>query len=396
MRSLSMRTLAAGLGLLVAGVVSARAEGLDKMKVGEMTPYSLEVRNYGHGDTQVLTYPGAKFLRVQFAGFHVPNGHYVTVSNPDRTESWVYEGKGARGVGAFLSFAVSGDTAVVEIHGNSKAAGAEHGYRVVALGVGTVELDGTKKKGEGNLEVVCGTDGREDVACHLPQVDVAQRPVARLLFTSGGSQYLCTGWLVSGSNANTMLTNNHCFTTQTEVNSLQAKFNYQQTTCGGGATATTTDYAGGTFLKTNSVNKKGSKGGLDYTIFTLQGNPEATWGELVATTKSVNVGDLIWFIQHPGGRQKEIGYWEDDAHTVRCKVDTINQTYSRSATGSQTGYGCDSEGGASGSPIVDPASGHAVALHHFGGVTTSPCLNSGTAMAKVCADAGSLLSCVSN
>ncbi|MBI2955783.1 MAG: hypothetical protein HYY26_00585 [Acidobacteria bacterium] len=74
-------------------------------------------------------------------------------------------------------------------------------------------------------------------------------------------------------------------------------------------------------------------------------------------------------------------------------MDKTGQTYSRSAPGSQVAYACDSEGGSSGSPIVAPASGRAIALHHFGGVEGNPCLNAGTAMADICADAGSLLNC---
>lgn len=126
---------------------------------------------------------------------------------------------------------------------------------------------------------------------------------------------------------------------------------------------------------------------------TLQGNPEATWGEITATIKSVAINDLIWFIQYPGGNEKKIGYWEDSAHTTRCMVDAVTATYGQSAIGSQTGYACVSEGGSSGSAITDANTGRAIALHHFGGVSSTPCLNSGTAFKRICADAGSLLSC---
>jgi V8-like Glu-specific endopeptidase len=77
-------------------------------------------------------------------------------------------------------------------------------------------------------------------------------------------------------------------------------------------------------------------------------------------------------------------------------VDTINATYGYAAPGSQVGYGCDSEGGASGSAITAATDGKVIALHHYGGVSSSPCLNSGTAMTKICTDAGSLLICDSN
>ncbi len=227
-------------------------------------------------------------------------------------------------------------------------------------------------------------------------IDVAQRPVSRLLFTSGAFQYLCTGELIAGSNSSTLITNNHYIGTQTETTSLQATFNYLKTMCGGATDAATTSYSGGTLLKTNSEKRKGNKGGLDYTLLTLQGNPEGTWGELIGTIKGVAINDLIWFIQHPGGNQKMIGYWEDANHTMQYKVNAVNATYGQAAIDSQTGYGCDSEGGSSGSAITDANTGRAIALHHYGGVSNNPCLNSGTAFARICADAGSLLSCASN
>ncbi len=363
------------------------------LKVGEMRPYRAETPHpYPLGTdarpavwTDRILSPGATFIRVQFTGFHLAAGDRVTVASPDGRQVWTYTGRGPRGDGNFLAFAVDGDTAIVTVHGGRRSG---YGYRVSGVGHGTVRLNPTP-------EVVCGTDGREDVACHINDAgfSTAQSPVSRLLYQSGAFLYVCTGWLVDGSNANTLVTNNHCISTQTETNTLQATFNFQFTTCGGGTLAQTSTYAGGTLLKTNNVDRRGSKEGLDYTLLTLQGNPEATWGELVATARTVSAGEQIWFIQHPGGNEKEVGFFEDAAGTTLCRVDDVNQTYGRSAVGSQTAYGCDSEGGSSGSPIVDPASGEVIALHHFGGVGSNPCLNSGTSMSSICADAGTLLNC---
>ena len=137
-------------------------------------------------------------------------------------------------------------------------------------------------------------------------------------------------------------------------------------------------------------------GGLDYTLYTLQGNPEATWGEYTATSKQPTNGLAINFIQHPGGGLKKIGYWENSGHTTRCTVSTNNQTYGGSASASQMGYGCDSEGGSSGSPVMDAGTGRIIGLHHFGGVTGNPCRTSATQMRQVCSNAGSLLSCATN
>jgi hypothetical protein len=368
-----------------------------KLKVGDVRPYRAETPHpYPLGTearpvvwTDTVISPGAEFVRVHFKNVSLAPGDYLTVSSPDGLQTWTYTGRGPHNDGAIWAFAIDGDTAVVSIHGGR---GAGHGYQIDAVGHGTVGLG---PKNGPTPEVVCGTDGREPIACH-PEASAAANPTARLLFASGGQMFLCTGELIAGSNASTLITNNHCISTQTETSSLQAKFNYQKTTCTGNTDAATSDYAGGTFLKTNSEKKKGNKGGLDYTLLTLQGNPEGTWGEIQGTTKSVAINDNIWFIQHGGGNQKTIGFYEDASHGSLCHVNTINATYGFAATGSQTGYACDSEGGSSGSAITDPGTGHAIALHHYGGVSSNPCLNSGTAFSRICADAGALLSCASN
>ena len=390
----SMRLLLVALVVLAAlGATTAWAQ--TPLKVGDLRPYRAETPHpYPLGTearpivwTDTVISPGATFIRVHFKGLSLAKGDYVTVSSPDGSQKWTYTGNGPHGDGDVWAFAIDGDAAIVQIHGGR---GMGHGYLIDSVGHGTARLNPIP-------EVVCGTDGREGVACHSPEIDTAQRPVARLLFNCPGGICACTGWLLAGSNGSTMITNNHCVSNQTGVNSIQAKFNFQFTTCGGSTLATTTDYAGGTFLKTNSVDKKGTKGGLDYTLFTLQGNPEATWGELTATTQAAVVGDNLWFIQHGGGNEKKVGYYEDSpAGGTRCQVDLINQTYGKSVVGSQTAYACDSEGGSSGSPILKAATGRVFALHHFGGVGSNPCLNSGTQLSRICTDAGSLLSCASN
>lgn len=371
--------------------------GLAPIKAGDVLDYSAETPHpYATGWKHEVVSEGASFVRVHLAGLDLAPGDYVTVSGPDGSQSSRYEGRGPNGDGDVWAFAVDGDAAIVELHVAS--AGGAHGFRIDSIGHGTLDLrapDAAYQKQSPTPEVICGDDGKEDAACH-PELDALQRPVARLLYTSGGGQYLCTGWLVSGASDSTMLTNNHCFSTQTEVNTLEARFNYQRTSCGGSTSAAPTSYSGGTFLKTSTEARKGKSGGLDYTLITLQGSPEATWGELIPTTKAAAAGQQILFIQHPGGKPKQIGYWEDAAHSTRCAVAAVDQTYGQSASASQTAYGCDSEGGSSGSPILDASTGRVIALHHYGNVETGTCLNSGTEMSAVCADAGSLLNCVNN
>lgn len=386
-----MVSVVAGMALVALGA-AAPGWAQARIKVGEELAYKVATpAAYPAGGpdrpvawSETVASPGATFLRLHFNRFNLPEGDYLTVASPDGTEFWTYTGKGPLGTGEFWSFMVESDTAIVELHSGRqlKGRGGRFGAAVdrIAHGTAPVNEDGSLVE-----KVICGTDGKENAVCRST---INQNPVARLSFQSGGSSFVCTGWLVAGANANTMLTNNHCFTTQSEVNTVQARFNYQTTTCTGTTQATATTYAGGTFLKTSSS--------LDYTIFTLQGNPEATWGEYTATSKTPAAGMLINLPQHPGGGLKKIGYWKDSAKTARCDVTTVNATYGGSASGSQVGYSCDTEGGSSGSPVMDAGTGRIIGLHHFGGVSSNPCLNSATQMKNVCANAGTLLSCATN
>lgn len=369
----------------------AAAAQAQRIKVGEERRYEAATSAYPRGAahrpvswSETIFSPGATFIRVHFDKLNLPDGDYVTVSSPDTDEFWTYSGRGPNGTGEFWAFAVESDTAVVELHSGPKRRGGQYGVKIDRIAHGTKPLWGDDDNPPVE-KVICGTDGKQNAVCHS---GINTRPVARLSFQSGGSSYVCTGWLVAGSNSSTLLTNNHCFDTQSETSTVQARFNYQTTTCTGTTTASYTTYAGGTFLRTSAS--------LDYTIITLQGNPEATWGEYVATTKTPTVGMLMNFPQHPGGGLKKIGYWKDSGQTQRCDVAGANVSISGYSSGSQMTYSCDSEGGSSGSPIMDAGTGRIIGLHHLGGVGGSTCLNSATQMKNVCASAGTLLSCATN
>jgi V8-like Glu-specific endopeptidase len=385
-RSASRIVALIAAALAWTGSATLRAQGT--IKIGEELPYRAATpADYPVGGpdrpvawSETIVSPGATFLRFHFNEFDLPPGDSLTLASPDGRQVWTYRNKGPRGTGEFWSFSVESDTAIVELHSGIPGKGPQgrHGVAIDRIAHGTEPLDG-----DSTLEkAICGTDGRENAACH-PEVNV--RPVARITFQRDGATLLCTGWLVAGPNPNTMMTNSHCFSSQAGVDTVEARFNYQTKRCAPSSTAPTRSYAGLTFLKTSPVSR------LDYTLFTLAGNPEATWGEYTATRKSPTVGMAINFPQHSKGRVKQIAYWQDAAHTRRCTVATVNATY-ETAPASQMGYGCDSEVGSSGSPILDAATGQVIGINHFGDVAGA-CLNAATQMKNICANAGALLRC---
>jgi len=378
------------VGITLALVFAGTYAGAQSpVKVGETLDYTASTPHpypVGNMDrpvvwTDTVTSPGAAWLRIHFTGFDLAEGDFITIHGA-KGEVFRYDETGPYGNGEFWSFATTGETAVVRLHGGASLA---QGYTIDKIAHGTLPSD------QISLEVICSGDGRKNVVCYTDPPVSTFDPVARLLFQDSGAWYVCTGSLVPGSTANTLITNNHCISSQTVTETLQASFNYQAVNCKGKASAVepVTTYNGGTFLKTSSVD-----GGLDYTLVTLLGSPAATWGMLTPTTLEPSPASLMLFPQHPGGGVKELGKFEDKFETTLCNVYSVHQTFGTSAPYSQFNYGCDSEGGSSGSPILNGNGTRMWGLHHYGGVTS--CSNAATHMNLICQDAGSLLSCVSN
>ncbi len=380
-------------GVLAAACLASTPAFAQRIKAGSAEPYQGGVPAYAAGlpgvdrtqvNVETVTVPGATFTRIHFTEFNLGPGDVLTVSSPDGAETHYYTGRGPNGTGEFWAFTTDGDTAVVTVHagaGGPDRGKERYGYRIDQVVRGEISLNeepGDPRSGV-KTQVICGTNGNQNVACHLPALDAvnAQRPVARLTFMSGGSSFLCTGWLVRGSNANTLITNNHCVSTQAEVSTVQARFNHQTTTCTGTTLAPVTNFAGNTFLRTN--------GALDYTLLTLSGNPEATFGELIPTTAAIGMGNLIWVVQHPGGQPKKVGMWEDAAQTQRCNIDEL-------PGGTDFGYACDTQGGSSGSAVLIAGTNRVIGLHHVG-ISGSFCRNRGVRVAQICTHAGALLTC---
>lgn len=380
------------LALLVGNMPADLPANAARLEVGKVVQFSAETPHPAPLTwKQTYSFPGAAFLRLHFKNFDLAPGDKLVISTPDSAYTWEVTGQGLQENGEFWSFAVDGESVTLELLAPS---GQSYGFRIVEVGYGTIPLDSPLPI----PEVICGTDGKEPIACHTdePTIAVTQAPVARLLFAVKKSMYLCTGELVRGKYANTLITNNHCIDSQEVVSTLEARFNYQQIACDDTTLATPISFAGKKFLKTNLINYRRNfpSTGLDYTLLTLKGNAEATFGELIPTSAAIDVGDEINFIQHPGGLPKQIGYWEDADHVVRCKIDEVAVRYVSTYPDSQIAYGCDSAGGSSGSAITRAIDGKMIGLHHYGGV--EDCLNSASMMSLICADAGDLLVCDSD
>ena len=392
MQTLSLRSAAVAAGLVLSPGTWALAQGVAVVD-GRVDAYESRLADYPEGSAgratvheEIVVSAGAEFVRVHFVELNLAPNDYLTISDRKGAHLEILQGLGPHGDGDVWSFAVPGDTAVLSLHAGPRGGlKGEFGYRIDRIVHGTLPL--TEPGAESDImsrvedpfarpvepASICGTIGYQNVACH--STVTAQRSVARLLAVSGTSRSVrCTGWMVRGSNANTLITNNHCFSTAAAVRSIEAQFNYQTTSCTGTAIGATTSFRGNALLRTSAMP-------LDYTLATLLGSPEATFGEIIPLRRAPRVGELIHVIQHPAGRPKKIGHWENSTFSgARCDVESLS--------GTQLRYSCDTEGGSSGSVVLAAGTNTAVGLHHLGG-----CPNAATALANICTNAGTLLQC---
>jgi hypothetical protein len=376
----------ARLAVLVAAASLLASPALAQVKAGRIGAYhASSPRPYpaGHPSMPVVwgdevRSPGATFVRVHFSEFDLAPGDRLVISNLTGSEQYEYTARGPKGRGEFWAHSIDGEVAVITLQAKGRGG---NGYTIDEVGEGFAP--------EATPEVVCGTDGRQDVACFGAAVSTALLPVARLLFQDGAFLAYCTTWMVDGSNANTAITNNHCLQNQADVDTAELTFNYQRKSCGGTVNTTQYKFDGAQFLKTNAA--------LDYTLFTVAGDPVGLGaGELIATSADAAPKQRIAVPQHGGGNVKKIGVFEDAAHTLPCDITSVHIDVSGYAPSSQFSYACDTEGGSSGSPVADVATRRVIGLHHLGNVTLSPCTNGATHMTPICQDAGALLSCVND
>jgi lysyl endopeptidase len=354
---------------------SATADG--RQRVGELLPVSRLLGYLGGAPrTETFSYPGASYVKLHFSRMAMLPGDYLTVSNPDGTESYRYDAASVLDTGAADKWAMSvtGDTAVLEMHraggdvlGLSSLLG-RLGVNVdrVARGFSRAEQQAqpeeqlTAPGRTGHEESVCGSDTSADAVCYRSADPVAytkSKAIARLLIN--GTE-LCTGWRVGAHNR--MLTNNHCLTTSGEAYDTEVWFNYQCAKCGGYDVFKPTKVWGGKVLSTDHV--------LDYTLFTLDDFAAVQkFGYLTLDTARPAKGQELYVPQHPAGEPTRIaGSLGEKAGN--CSV--TDPAYDGYAGNSDVAYYCDTEGGSSGSPVLSRATNKVVALHHFGG-----CPNSG-------------------
>ncbi|CAM1351134.1 trypsin-like peptidase domain-containing protein [Tenacibaculum halocynthiae] len=299
----------------------------------------------------------SSYIKIYFKNFDLAPGDYVKITGSKSKESIIYGGQGKivdnnmTMISDFWSKVLFDEKVEVKLYSSGKAS-KHNGFEISKVAYGYSE-ERIMKKLANQRRSICSNDDKERISCYQgTEMYEKAKAVCRLLI--GGSS-LCTGWLLG--NEGHLMTNNHCIGSASDAQNTDFMFNYQYDGCSGSTNAQSNVVASSaTFVKTNSS--------LDYTLVKLPVNPTNTYGFLSLSSAVTSKGDRIYIPQHPGGRRKEISVKSDRDATP----DGFSRVFeSSSGSGQQVRYYADTEGGSSGSPVLDYNSNLVIAIHNTGG-----------------------------
>jgi len=189
------------------------------------------------------------------------------------------------------------------------------------------------------------TDRRVDLARTYPPTNpfyVYSKPIAFVYFLTAKTQKEsnCTGFLLSPS---LILTNQHCINDPGQLRTAYIRFGYE-----------TDRPLLPTYATTQIVLQDED---LDFSLLRLDGDASA-WLQTAIDPNPVKKNQLLILIQHPDGRPKFLA-------ERGCQIDASDAS-EKNGNNTDFVHLCDSEGGSSGSPVMDKGTGKVVGLHHLG------------------------------
>lgn len=176
---------------------------------------------------------------------------------------------------------------------------------------------------------------------HLARGLECARSVCKITVAGGAG----SGFLIAPDR---LLTNNHVLPTASAASGAQALFNFQRNLDGSQTTPRAYTLEPDRYFKTSEAD--------DWSVVAVSGEPGNEWGILPLEPVSVERGDFVNIIQHPGGGPKQISLSFEVVAFVG---------------GGRVQYLTDTMPGSSGSPVFD-RHWKVVSLHHSGGWLEEP------------------------
>jgi V8-like Glu-specific endopeptidase len=180
------------------------------------------------------------------------------------------------------------------------------------------------------------------------------KAVAKIAAISGTVRYPCTGFMISREY---LLTNEHCipYPRPKGCENIIVIFGFERQSRQDEEEIVDCP----TIEETNYP--------LDYAILKLDHHPGDRWGFLIFGEPTAQKNNKLFIIQHPNGDMKKITIQNCFTGAVpiagRKNARDSNDDYSRQQDFQHT---CDTEGGSSGSPVLDYETARVIGLHHYG------------------------------
>ena len=312
--------------------------------------------------TASLRSPGAEAMRVHVTGLDLPEGAALYVYNEKGMAFGPYTGRGPLGTGDLFSNTVFGEQLLMQLQ--APAGARVPGFRVEEVGVMGKRFlvphynpngvfDPNDLASLGNAKAFCSYNASciVNAACQSSTaVNTAKDAVATMLFTSGGSQYICTGQLIADTVTTSVipyfLTAHHCISSSGEASSLETFFDYQ-TTCS--SPNCTQPYNGVGDTVGATIKATGSSS--DYSLLQLSSTPTTPDGVATylgwSTTDIANTTTQLYRVSHPKGAPQAYSEQRVDPTKGTCRtLPRGSFLYSKDNLGA-------TEGGSSGSAVVN-------------------------------------------
>jgi F-box protein 11 len=193
------------------------------------------------------------------------------------------------------------------------------------------------------IEAIVGDDQRQNLEKSYRNHHYYQwgKPVAIINFVSSETQKEtnCTGFLLTPT---LLMTNEHCINQDWQLPSAEVIFGFES------------DSPRQTKSKIFEIADLNFD--LDYVVLRLS-SPVNSWSLVAIEDKKVSENQHLVVIQHSGGRPKLIAARD-------CSV-LVTDAMGRTTGITDFYHKCDTEGGGSGSPVMDLQTGKVIGLHHL-------------------------------
>jgi hypothetical protein len=233
--------------------------------------------------------------------FYPPSGEAPYVVPYAEIETQVRAGSTAAEADAtYWSPVVEGDTQVVEIELAPGRASTGLDFSVPSAS----HLVASAR--DGFLVAKAAASCNIDASCYQGTWSTESAAVARIVFTDGGSSYLCTGTLLADRDTSTtipwFLTANHCVSTQSAASTVQTYWFYRSTACDSGVRGAFSTRTGGATLMYGSSN-------TDTSFMRLNATPPAGVGYAGwQVGGAAPTGAAVTGIHHPRGDLQKISF----------------------------------------------------------------------------------------